>query len=154
MRNLKCACCGEAFRSKYILKYAPGHTPSHGDIVKSGHVARAVGTVDAQTFKKLLLKVKEDKGYTWKQMAERVGRSRGCIESYAYGKKGYISKDVADDILKRLSGEALAPTPRQAAEYSTLKHKDQIAHRNDTLKANRQNERKVKLARLRESLGH
>lgn len=108
--------------------------------------------ISGEAFASILKGLKAHKGLTWAQVAEVTGRSAGTLSSYAHGKREFVLKDTADDIIRRLYGEPLPPTSRQTAEYTAKTRKTQSEQRSETLQSKKLGERKAKVAELRASL--
>lgn len=108
--------------------------------------------ISAQAFSSTLKEIKAQKGLTWGQMGELAGRSPGTMSAFAHQKRDFVLKSTADDVLRRLSGEPLPPTPRQAAEYTAMERKTQTGQRSETLRSKKLGERKAIVAELRKSL--
>jgi len=123
-----------------------------GDHTIVFHRNQAESEVSAVDFAALLKKLKEGHGLTWAQMADRTGRAPGTLKSYAFGKRTWVSQKVADDILQRLAGVALPPTPRQQAVYTQLRRKDQSEQRSETLSSRKLGDRKAQVEQLRSKL--
>jgi len=154
VRNLVCKCCGMKFKARGKLKYAPGHAPSRSEIARKSLSNTAKQHIPIEEFRPALLKIKNESGLSWRELADRAGRSFGAFTDLVYGPNKYwVSHEVAEDIFKRLSGISMPPTPRQEAQYTVLRRKDQSEQRAVTLKDNKLQERKVKIAALREQLG-
>jgi hypothetical protein len=151
MRTQTCKCCGEVFESVNKRRYKPEHLPSRSERSRLVASRTAEKEIPAESFKKLLLAIKEEQGLSWSELAHKAGRSRGCMNDYMY-RTDYVTKKAADDIVKRLTGVPMPPTPRQAVEYAALKQKSQLELRTDSLKAGRYIDRKAKIDNLRTKL--
>lgn len=117
------------------------------------HRTKAEENVSMEAFVVAIMKFKEANNLTWAQMDARAGRSPGVLNSYRWGGRKYVSRAVAEDILGRLNGHSKAPTRLQQAEYTDKARKDQANQRAETLRDNKLQERKAKVAELRKSLG-
>lgn len=103
-------------------------------------------------FASTLKEVKAQRGLSWAELAAECGRTRGTITSYVYGNRTVVTKETAEDILRRLAGEHLPPTSHQTREYTVAARKTQTDQRSETLQSKKLDKRKAAIAELRESL--
>lgn len=108
--------------------------------------------ISAEVFATTLKEIKAQKGLKWREMAVITGRSPGTLSAFAHGKREFVLKNTADDVIRRLSGEPLPPTLRQQAEYTVLARKTQSDQRTETLQSKKLGERKAQVAELRRKL--
>lgn len=149
-----CGCCGEEFETtSHMRKYAPGHTPSHSDRARTVSRRKTEEQIPAKEFHQTLLRIKAEQGMTWEQMADKTGRTLGSISSYSRKSAKWVSREHAEELLLRLSGAPLPPTPLQEAKYTALRRKDQSEQRAVTLSSNKLDDRKASVAALRVKLG-
>lgn len=115
----------------------------------------APNTIDMETFSAAIMEIKTSKNYTWRQMSVLSGRTMSHIATLgcSTGRKKSIQKDTAEDILRRLNGEHLSPTPFQVRQYQSQLQKHQREHRAETLKQRKKDERTIKLENLSLRLG-
>jgi hypothetical protein len=114
-----CACgCGERVTIRQdngkVRKYAHLYTPfSDPDFLHwVGSYPR--DTIDKATFRAALVRVKDQKGWTWRELEHRAGLKPGHIDSVIYDKRRIgVGRDWARDLFRRLAGESLPPTPYQ-----------------------------------------
>lgn len=153
-KTKQCACgCGEMFTGNHTRKYAYGHSPSKADCGRMKLPRNLDQYVEADVFNLLIHRIKDEQGLTWEDVAWKTGRKLGTISSFGRSGKQWVSKDLADDMITRLAGTAKVPTPRQEKEYTALRRKDQSEQRSETLKGQKLEDRKAKVAKLREQLG-
>lgn len=124
-------------------------------VASSRAAAEVDSTIDMESFSAAILEIKRAKGLTWKQMSYLSGRTLSHISSLGTntGRKKRIQRDTAEDILRRLNGEHLSPTPYQVRQYDEQMKKLQREQRAATLKKKKAEERNVKLDRLTLLLG-
>lgn len=154
IKTKQCGCgCGEMFTGNHSRKYAEGHAPSKADCGRMKLPRNLDDYVDADVFNLLIKRIKNEQNLTWEDVAWKTGRKMGTISSFGRSGKKWVSKDLADDMLKRLAGTAKVPTPRQEKEYTALRRKDQSEQRSETLKGQKLEDRKAAVADLKRKLG-
>ena len=124
-----------------------------GDKTAAFHSKQREKEMPAEDFANLLKQIKADLGLTWEQMGEKTGRAAGTLRYWGANPGRWVSRSVADDVIRRLAGEPLPPTARQKAEYTALSTKNQSLQRAETLQSNRLGDRKAAVAELRNKLG-
>lgn len=111
-------------------------------------------SIPIESFAEALLTLKATKGLTWGQMAVMAGRTPSHLSALVIpGHKKTILKATAEDILRRINGEHLSPTPLQVRQYNARMQKLYREQRAETLKIKKTEDRHVKLTALSLRLG-
>lgn len=153
IRTINCQCCGEEFQGNHTRKYAPGHTPSNSEQQRTVVSRKYEDAISASDFNELLLRAKREQNLTWEDIAYITGRKLGTISSFGRSGKKWVTRELAEDVIKRLAGHAKVPTPRQEAEYTSLRRKDQSQQRAIALRANKLEDKRAIVEKLRQQLG-
>jgi transcriptional regulator with XRE-family HTH domain len=120
-----CACgCLEFvnLKSDYRpAKFIRGHRVSRWD---------DLDTIDIQTFRRALFELKSKKGWSLATLADRGGLSLDHLSSLLYDKrKRRVTKDLAENFLRRCVGLPAAPSPRDRKATETRIKIDSVASR-------------------------
>lgn len=160
MASCQCGCGHEAGigaqnRPRKYVNDAHRNADRARLVAESRAAAEAAITIDIESFSIAIMTIKETKGLTWRQMSQLSGRTISHISSLGKpkNKKQRIRRDTAEDILRRLNGEHLQPTPYQVRQYDERLKKLQREQRSETVKNKKNEERSAKLEQLSLRLG-
>lgn len=120
-----CQCgCGEtglSFTHGVPRKYKQGHINRVPEVLERRAKTFAKTHIPIEDFRKAWKKIREQRGYTNAQMAEISGMTFSQMNEIMYGKrKQFITKKLAERVLRRLAGMATEPTSmeKRLLEYS------------------------------------
>jgi lambda repressor-like predicted transcriptional regulator len=111
-------------------RFLKTHNTGSLENIALAHQVRRERSIEVEPFRQAMMKIKESKGWTLRELAEHSGVSQKHLESVMYDKnKKHVTKDYAVGVLSRLAGKAMPPSTYQKKRMASMAKAERESNR-------------------------